>query len=227
MTQTVQTPSHYWLDPKACPVPAGKVVCVGRNYVAHAQELGHAVPDRPLLFMKPREAIRRFDEGIDWPEQEGCCHHETELTVLVGASLCKANADQARDAVAGIGVGLDLTLRDLQDRLKKAGHPWERAKAFDGSAVLSPFIPVSDVNPDWQSLKFGLIVNGMPRQSGDARLMLTPIIVLLVEISAVFTLMPGDVVMTGTPEGVAALQHGDQLELQLDRRSFRTWVRQP
>ncbi len=225
MAHIVPVPYHHWLDQTACPWAAGKIVCVGRNYVAHARELGHAVPDRPLLFMKPREAICRFDAGIDWPKQEGCCHHETELTILIGATLSKANPDRVRQAVAGIGIGLDLTLRDVQDQLKKAGHPWERAKAFDGSAVLSPFVPVSDLETDWQEIQFGLKVNGSVRQVGDARLMLTPIIALLVEISAIFTLTPGDVVMTGTPEGVAALQPGDVLDLQLDRWSFQTWVR--
>ncbi len=215
---------HRWLTPGHPELPVGKVVCVGRNYAAHALELGHAVPQRPILFMKPASAVVPLESPIDWPRAEGCCHFETELTLLIHRPLSHATPTEIRQAVAGLGIGLDLTLRDLQEQLKQAGHPWERAKAFDGAAPLSAFIPAEELSP-WEPLQFSLDINGKRRQTGNTALMLFSFEKLLMEISQCFRLEPGDVVMTGTPQGVGPLDSGDALLLTLDNRQFKTSVR--
>lgn len=206
--------AHRFRDGTSCSLPAGKLVCVGRNYAAHARELGNAVPEAPILFMKPSTAFAVLADGFAIPSGQGECHHETEITALIGAPLTQADKDACRAAIAGIGLGLDLTLRDVQNELKKKGQPWEIAKAFDGAAPLTTFL-APDAVGDFSDLHFSLAVNGVPRQRGHSADMITPLLSLLEFISRHFTLLPGDVVMTGTPEGVAALVPGDELVLSL------------
>lgn len=205
---------HQYLDGRAIDLPVGKVVCVGRNYAAHARELNNPVPETPILFLKPRPAIVPLAPSFAIPAGRGECHHETEIALLLGRTLRNASEDEAREAIAGIGLGLDLTLRDLQNELKQKGHPWEVAKAFDGACPLSPF-QAPAVFPDLTDVRFTLQVNGVERQSGHSADMITPMLKLLSHISTIFTLEPGDVVLTGTPAGVAALKSGDELELKL------------
>lgn len=203
-----------FVDGGPCDLTLGKIVCVGRNYAAHARELGNAVPETPILFLKPATAALPLPGRFALPAGRGDCHHETELTILIGRSLRDADEAECRAAIAGIGLGLDLTLRDLQNELKKKGHPWEVAKAFDGAAPLSAFL-----RPDGialEDVRFRLAVNGEVRQQGHSADMITPVLPLLACISRIFTLEPGDVVMTGTPEGVAALRSGDTLLLEMD-----------
>ncbi|RKG43410.1 MULTISPECIES: fumarylacetoacetate hydrolase family protein [Acinetobacter] len=193
-----------------------KIICVGRSYADHAKELGNAVPDRPVLFMKPPSALSTLDAGIDWNKTLGSCHYECELTLRIGQTL-KAETDpqKALQAVDAVTLGLDLTLRDLQDDLKKKGQPWERAKAYDGSCMLADWVDVSSVVSDWKDVHYTLQVNDELRQKGDTALLIFDVGTLLADISQVFTLEAGDVVMTGTPTGVAALQAGDQLSMTL------------
>ncbi|MCC9000505.1 MAG: fumarylacetoacetate hydrolase family protein, partial [Candidatus Contendobacter sp.] len=122
---------HHYLDDSPLALPIGKVVCIGRNYLDHIRELNNETPETPILFMKPATALLGLDEPIRLPKGRGECHHEVELAVLIGRELQNANIETARQAVAGYGIALDLTLRDLQNELKKKGHPWETAKAFD------------------------------------------------------------------------------------------------
>ena len=193
-----------------------KIICVGRSYADHAKELGNPVPDRPVLFMKPPSALSALDAGIDWNKTLGSCHYECELTLRIGQTL-KAETDpqKALQAVDAVTLGLDLTLRDLQDDLKKKGQPWERAKAYDGSCMLADWVDVSSVVSDWKDVHYTLQVNDELRQKGDTALLIFDVGTLLADISQVFTLEAGDVVMTGTPAGVAALQAGDQLSMTL------------
>jgi len=192
----------------------GKIVCVGRNYAAHAAELNNPIPTEPILFMKPATAAAEIGSYFSIPSGRGSCHIETEIAVLIGSELCRASESQALDAVAGIGIGLDLTLRDLQATLKDKGLPWEKAKAFDGSCPLTGFMsPAAD--EDYAKLGLVLKRNNVIQQDGNSGQMLTPIISLLSYISEHFTLMPGDVVLTGTPAGVGPLDPGDHLELEL------------
>ena len=196
-----------------------KIICVGRSYAEHAKELGNAVPDQPVLFIKPPSSLIALDQPISWNPALGQCHHECELSLRIDRAL-KGETDPAKaiEAIGAITLGLDLTLRDLQDTLKSKGHPWERAKAFDGSCVLADWVDVSEVS-DWTNIRYSLEVNDEVRQQGNTALLIFEIGALLAEISQVFSLEVGDVVMTGTPAGVAALNPGDQLKMTLKGRT--------
>lgn len=202
------------LDGADWSTPLGKIVCVGRNYAEHAAELNNPIPEQPLLFIKPATSAAHLDQPVQLPEGRGEVHYETEIALLIGKPLRKADADEALQAVAGVGLALDLTLRGLQSELKKLGYPWERAKAWDGACPLSTFVPANRV-ADWPALELSLNINGAERQRGTASQMLNPIPQLLSHISQTFTLLPGDVVITGTPAGVGTLASGDQLQLAL------------
>jgi 2-keto-4-pentenoate hydratase/2-oxohepta-3-ene-1,7-dioic acid hydratase in catechol pathway len=190
-------------------LPVGKVICVGRNYAEHALELNNPVPTEPILFIKPSTAVVDMRQPIGIPTEQGSCHVETEIALLIDTKLCRATERQAAEAIAGLGLGFDLTLRDVQNELKKNGLPWEMAKAFDGSCPLSGFLPVT--RPEWDNIGLQLQLNGETQQYGNSIDMITPIVSLLVYISHHFTLLPGDVVLTGTPAGVCPLNIGDEL----------------
>lgn len=185
-----------------------KFICVGRNYAAHAQELGNTLPAEPLLFIKPDTARLRGDV-FQLPGFASQIHFECELVVQVNAPLKNASLEEASNALHSVSLGLDFTARDLQDELKAQGLPWEKAKAFDGSALVSTAALPAKAG---EHFNFSLHVNGAQRQSGDSRLMLTPIPALLAYASRYFTILPEDYVFTGTPAGVGALQMGDVLE---------------
>lgn len=214
---------HQWLNGEKIDLPVGKAVCVGRNYAAHAKELGNTVPDAPILFLKPSTAIVPLMPSFSIPQDRGSCHHETEIAVLIGQTISKISVDEVPQAIAGYGLALDLTLRDLQNQLKKQGYPWEVAKAFDGACPLSPFIKPEQFK-DIKQTEFSLTVNGQRRQHGFTQDMITPVYELIAYISQIFTLQAGDIVLTGTPEGVAALQRGDKLLLSVVGQVFETEV---
>jgi len=215
--------AHHWLGNVACDYPLGKAVCVGRNYAAHAKELNNPIPETPILFLKPATSFVPLSPSFSIPGNRGECHHELEVSLLIGERLTQASESDAMAAIAGVGLGLDLTLRDWQQKLKAEGKPWELAKAFDGSLPLSPFIRRAQLR-DLSTLVFSLDVNGQLRQQGNTADMLTPIPTLLSYISRHFTLMPGDIVMTGTPAGVANMQNGDRLTLSILDHTFHAEV---
>ncbi|TVP58531.1 MAG: fumarylacetoacetate hydrolase family protein [Halomonadaceae bacterium] len=194
--------------------PVSKVVCVGRNYAAHARELNNPVPDQPLLFIKPASAVCELTQPLCLPNDRGPVHFETELTLLIGDTVSKADAGSALEAVVGVGLALDLTLRDLQQQLKDKGHPWELAKGFDGACPLSSFVPVRGLAAD-SRFQFTATIDGELRQQGDTADLLQAIPGLLSYMSQHFTLCPGDVVLTGTPAGVGPLYQGQQIVLSL------------
>ncbi|MCP5158881.1 MAG: fumarylacetoacetate hydrolase family protein [Gammaproteobacteria bacterium] len=214
---------HRSLDGSLLNLPVGKVVCIGRNYLDHIRELNNAVPETPILFMKPATALVPLDEPIRLPTERGECHHEVELAVLVGQEVRNADAETARRTVAGYGIALDLTLRDIQNELKKKGHPWETAKAFDGACPLSPFLKPAEL-PQPLAADLSLRVNGEIRQQGNTRQMIVGVFDLMAYISTHFTLQPGDVVLTGTPAGVGPLASGDGLVLSLAGYEFSAQV---
>jgi 2-keto-4-pentenoate hydratase/2-oxohepta-3-ene-1,7-dioic acid hydratase in catechol pathway len=195
-------------------LPVGKVVCVGRNYMDHIEEMSNQVSEVPLLFMKPSTAMVDMQKPVAIPTQQGECHNELEVALLIGKKITKGDVAEASEAVCGIGLGLDLTLRDVQQRLKQAGQPWERAKSFDASCPLSPFAMIDSLSED-DRFAFELQVNHQLIQSGDTNLMLTPMLDLIVEISQYFTLFPGDVILTGTPKGVGPLNVNDEVTATL------------
>ncbi|MBK8508014.1 MAG: fumarylacetoacetate hydrolase family protein [Candidatus Competibacter sp.] len=214
---------HRYLDGSPLALPAGKIVCIGRNYLDHIRELNNAPPETPILFIKPSTSFSALDQPIRLPDGRGSCHHEVELAVLVGRELRAADAATARRSVAGYGIALDLTLRDLQTELKQKGYPWETAKAFDGSCPLSPFLK-PEALADPQATDLTLRVNGAFRQQGNTGQMMIGIFDLMAHISTHFTLLPGDVVLTGTPAGVGPLHSGDELLLGLAGRDFAARV---
>lgn len=219
----MQDYQHQWKDGTPIHAPVGKIVCVGRNYAEHARELNNPVPDEPLLFIKPSTAAAHITRPLDFRRDHGDVHYETELAVLIGRTLSDASTEEAEMAILGFGLALDLTLRDLQSTLKQKGHPWERAKAFDGACPLSPFVPVNKIPagkfPDGD-IHFTLDIDGERRQTGNSRDMLNPIIPLIAHMSSQFTLLPGDVVLTGTPKGVGTLHSGQTLSLELEDLLF-------
>ncbi|MBO6752161.1 MULTISPECIES: fumarylacetoacetate hydrolase family protein [Spongiibacter] len=206
---------HRFSDDRPCELPNGKIVCVGRNYAEHARELNNPIPKQPLLFIKPSTALAALDQPLAIPHDRGECHHELELALLIGQPLSEARAEETLAAIAGYGLALDLTLRELQSQLKEKGQPWERAKAFDGACPVSAFVPAAAIG-DWKALRLQLQRNGALQQDGQCRDMLFPIEALLADISQSFTLLPGDIVLTGTPAGVGPLNPGDRLRCELD-----------
>lgn len=205
---------HRWLSGDRIDLPVGKVVCVGRNYAAHAQELNNPLPDDPVLFIKPTTSIVHLELPFSIPDNRGSVHFETELALLIDAPLQNASESESTSALKAIGLGLDLTLRDLQTSQKDKGLPWEIAKAFDGSCPLSSFVAREHL-PDLDNIDFNLRINSETRQSGTTAHMLTSIPGLLSYISRHFTLEAGDIVLSGTPSGVGEIKAGDQLELAI------------
>lgn len=204
---------HRWVN-NLCELPTGKVVCVGRNYAEHAKELNNPIPSTPMLFIKPATSVVGLDRAIEIPQGKGVCHHELEVSAMIGETLSHVDPAGAKAGIVGYGLGLDLTLRDLQQTLKAKGHPWEVAKAFDGACPLSPFVPAQDIE-DPENLDLTLIRNGQVQQRGNTSEMITGIYALVAYMSSIFTLHAGDVIMTGTPAGVGPLMGGDQLTLRL------------
>jgi len=203
----------------------GKVVCVGRNYAAHAAELGNEIPKSPILFMKPASSVVSIRNDIMRPDSTryGDTHYEAELCVQLSADLRHATVEQAQQAVGGVTLGLDLTLRDLQTELKQKGHPWERAKCFDGACVLADWVDPQAFG-DFSNVHYQLYINDELKQDGDSALMLFPVYELLAEISHAFSLQAGDVIMTGTPSGVGILHASDKLKLVLGAHEWQTRV---
>jgi len=204
------------VDGAPASLPLGKIVCVGRNFADHAKELNNSVPQEPVLFIKPSTALADLGAPVEIPAAWGSCHFEAEMTVLIGQPLTRCSEQQAADAIAGVGIALDVTLRDLQAELKQQSLPWEKAKAFDGACPLSDFVrlPASEL----QDQQIQLRQNGQLKQDGNSADMITPVLQLLAYISQFFTLQPGDVVLTGTPAGVGPLAPGDELQLNLSTK---------
>lgn len=196
-----------------------KIICVGRNYADHAKELGNAIPDQAVLFIKPPSSLNDLESGISWNPAWGNCHYECELCLRIDQPLKQVTDPvQALAAVGAVTLGLDLTLRELQEQLKSKGQPWERAKSYDGSCVLADWVDVKEIE-DWTHVQYQFEINDQLRQSGNSANMIFDIPSLLVEINQIFSLAPGDVIMTGTPAGVAALHSGDQLKMTLKGQS--------
>lgn len=189
-----------------------KIICVGRNYVAHAKELNNAVPDEPVLFMKPDSALLRNNDPFYIPDWSKDVHHEIELIVKISRLGKNIEKKFAHRYYHEIGIGIDFTARDVQNALKDKGLPWEKSKAFDHSAVICPeFVPLDSL-PDRNEIHFRLDKNGTTVQEGNSALMIFAIDDLITHISKYFTLKIGDLIYTGTPAGVGPVSVGDRLE---------------
>ncbi|TAE29765.1 MAG: FAA hydrolase family protein [Cytophagales bacterium] len=197
-----------------------KIICVGRNYVDHIRELSNEQPDDPVIFLKPETAVPLKNEPFFYPDFSQDVHHEVEILVKinrVGKNIEERFAHKYYDE---IGVGIDFTARDLQSKLKAKGLPWELAKAFNGSAPISPtFVPKTDF-ADLNNINFHLDVNGETRQQGNTSLMLFKIDYLISFVSRYFLLQKGDILFTGTPKGVGPVQIGDTLTAYIEDRKL-------
>ncbi|MBL7110438.1 MAG: fumarylacetoacetate hydrolase family protein [Bacteroidales bacterium] len=196
-----------------------KIICMARNYVAHAKELNNPLPEHPVFFMKHENSIVRNNKPFFYPDFSKEIHHELEIVVKfskVGKSIERRYANTYFDE---IGLGIDFTARDLQDAAKAKGHPWEVAKAFDNSAPISKFIPVS-IFEDINNLSFRLDINGTTVQEASSSLMIFPIDRQISYISRYITLKTGDLLFTGTPAGAGPVKIGDHLEAWLEDRKL-------
>ncbi len=191
-------------------ITVGKIVCVGRNYAEHAKELGNEVPEKPVVFLKPASALIHSGERIIHPTFSKDMHHEVELVLLVGKTIKNAGRTEAENAIIGYGVGLDMTLRDIQNELKKKGHPWTIAKCFDTSAVVSEFVLKTEHKRTLEE-EICLSVNGQLRQREKLNNMLFHPAEIVEYISSLMALEEGDLVFTGTPAGVGKVKVGDKL----------------
>ncbi len=194
--------------------PIGKILCIGRNYAEHIRELGNETPEAPVIFIKPATSVIGEGEEIFIPAYSRECHHEAELALLIGKEGKNITVERAMEHIAGYGVAIDLTLRDVQAELKKKGLPWEIAKGFDTACPLSAFVAASQVK-DPQNLQIRLKVNGVTKQDGATTLMIHRIPEIVSYMSGIFTLEPGDVILTGTPAGVGPIAPGDQVVAEI------------
>ena len=195
-------------------IHVGKIMCLGRNYREHAKEMQAEVPTEPVVFLKPSTALLADGGVIRLPSFSRDVHHEVEIVVLISEGGREIPREKAFDHVGGYAIGLDLTARDVQSAAKKKGLPWAVSKGFDTSAPVSQFVPRTRVSDPGQ-LQFSLSVNGATRQRGSAADMIFPVDAVVSYLSTVFTLEPGDLIFTGTPEGVAAIAPRDRLEARL------------
>lgn len=186
-----------------------KIICIGRNYAAHIEELGNERPSEPIIFMKPDTALIRNNDPFYHPDFTNDIHHEVEVLVKIKKEGKSIEKNFAGDYYDEIGLGIDFTARDWQGKLKEKGHPWELAKGFNGAAPISPFI--SKIGYDLKNLNFRLLKNDQEVQVGNTSLMLWPIDEIISYISKFILLKTGDIIFTGTPKGVGPIQIGDHL----------------
>jgi 5-carboxymethyl-2-hydroxymuconate isomerase len=196
------------------PLTVGKIICIGQNYAEHAKEMKFDIPSSPVFFLKPPSAIIHDGGEIVMPSISKNVQHEVELTVLIGTGGSNIPVDKALEHVAGYGVGLDMTMRDVQLEAKTKGLPWTLAKGFDTSAPLSDFIPASTTGTP-HALRIQLTIHGTMRQASSLDQLIFPVEALIAYVSRFITLESGDVIYTGTPEGVSAVAHGDSLDAAL------------
>ena len=196
-----------------------KLICIGRNYGDHARELGNEVPDEPVIFLKPASALLEPGADFAFPAFTADIHFELELVVRISVEAKGVRAEAAGQYFDAVGLGIDFTARAVQSELKAASLPWEKAKAFDGSAAVGELVDVREVG-DLDAVEFTLEVNGERRQFGRTSHMLFPVRRLVAEASRYFTLEPGDLLFTGTPAGVGPVRSGDELVGRLGEREL-------
>lgn len=192
-------------------IPVGKIICVGRNYEEHILEMSAERPAEPVLFLKPATAILNEGNVIKLPSYSNEIHHELELALLINKEAKSIESKNWENYVGGAGIALDLTLRDIQVQAKKKGLPWSVSKGFDSACPISSFVPLKKIK-NIRDLKIELYVNDKLRQAGNTNQMIFCPGKLLEYISSIFTLEPGDIVLTGTPSGVGPIQNGDNVK---------------
>lgn len=202
-----------------------KIICIGRNYAEHAKEMNAPVPAEPLFFLKPDTALIRDGQPFYFPDFTKEIHHEVELVLKISKTGKNIEPDFAHKYYDEIGIGIDLTARDIQAKCKEKGLPWEKAKAFDGAAPLGSFIDKKTI-PDLSDIDFHLNINGNTVQKGNTKDLLFSFDTVISYVSKFFTLKTGDLIFTGTPEGVGPVQTGDKLEAYIgDKKLFSTEIK--
>lgn len=197
-----------------------KIICIGRNYVAHALELQNEVPDEPVFFMKPDTALLRNNDPFYLPDWTNDVHHEIELIIRINRLGKNIEPKFAHRYYSEIGLGIDFTARDVQNKLKAKGLPWEKAKAFDFSAVVShEFVGIENFS-DLKNINFSLIINGTSVQEGNSGLMIFGFDEIISHVSKYVTLKIGDLIYTGTPAGVGPVKISDRLEGFLEEKKM-------
>ncbi|PWN06997.1 fumarylacetoacetate hydrolase family protein [Rhodohalobacter mucosus] len=194
----------------------GTLYCIGRNYAKHAAEMNSDIPETPVVFLKPRSSIIHEGETVRIPKQSGEVHHEVELVLLIGKQVSNIHKDDALSAIAGFGVGLDITARDVQSEAKKKGLPWSLAKGFNTFAPLGNLVPYDTAKHNLGNMEIRVEVNGDVRQSGRTSDMIFRAEELISYLSGCFTLYPGDLIFTGTPEGVSPVIGGDTVSAEIE-----------
>lgn len=200
-----------------------RIFCIGRNYALHAKELNNAIPDSPVIFMKPITSLISEGEPISFPKHGKVLEQEAELVVQIGKEGYPDSLEEANTFVSALTLGLDLTLRDRQTELKQKGLPWELAKSFDGSAPLGSWTPIWKIT-DWKRITFQCHVNSILRQEGNINDMLFSIPELILFIGRIWSWIPGDMIYTGTPAGVGPIVSGDKIVLSSDQLGVFSWV---
>ena len=196
--------------------PVHRIYCVGRNYAAHAIEMGHdPTREEPFFFQKNPDNLVIQGGDFPYPDKTNDVHHEIELVVALSNGGTNLSVDSGLDCVFGYAVGLDMTRRDLQSKAKEAGRPWEVGKAFEASAPCTPLVPASSIGHPTQGAVW-LDVNGERKQTGDLNQMIWKVPEMISYLSGLFTLMPGDIILLGTPAGVGAVKRGDVLHGHVD-----------
>ncbi len=188
-----------------------KIICIGRNYADHAKELNNAVPTKPLVFMKPPSALLVNNKPFYYPEFSKDIHYELEVVLKIARNGRHVQPEFAHKYYNKVALGIDFTARDLQQKCKEKGHPWEIAKGFDGSAVLSEFVSIKDLE-DKEAIEFRLSKNGEDVQKGNTKDLIFSFDYIITYVSQFFKLQQGDLIYTGTPAGVGPVQVGDKLE---------------
>jgi len=196
-------------------VPIGKIVCIGRNYAAHVKEMGHSVEEFPVIFLKTASNVIYSGEPVIHPDYSNNLHHEVELVLFIGETIKNADLISAERAIYGYAVGLDMTLRDLQNEFIKKGNPWTLSKSFDTAAVLSEVV-IKDEYLLSGDERISLSVNGVTRQNTSIKDMIFSPVEIVKYISSKMTLEMGDLIFTGTPEGVGQVIRGDKIEASLE-----------
>lgn len=219
------TTSSYVIEPTAIPsipvagtdkmFPVHRVYCVGRNYAAHAVEMGHDPNKEPPFFFQKNPDNLNVSGEFPYPPASNDVHHEIEMVVALKSGGTDIPVEKALDCVFGYGVGLDMTRRDLQGKAKDMGRPWEVGKAFEASAPCTPLVPASSIGHPTQGAIW-LDVNGERKQTGDLNQMIWKVPEMISYLSGLFTLMPGDIILSGTPAGVGAVVRGDVLRGHID-----------
>ncbi|MDN5214255.1 fumarylacetoacetate hydrolase family protein [Fulvivirgaceae bacterium BMA12] len=188
-----------------------KILAIGRNYAEHIEELNNERPDEPLIFLKPETAVIKNNDPFFYPDFSTNIHHEVEILVRIEKPGKNISEKFAHNYYHQVGIGIDFTARDWQEKAKKKSWPWAIAKGFNGSAPISAFYPLSDIG-DIKDLNFSLKINGEIRQQSNTKLMLFSVDYLIAYLSKFFLLKKGDIIFTGTPKGVGPVQIGDRLE---------------